>query len=92
MKKVSSPHYLNILTKLSKLGLSYSLKHVPRSISKNPFYANLRVSPIHTELCIINLSLNLSPTKTSKLLYPPPSCRNFNPDLPNPYLDSQQVL
>ena len=46
MKKVSSPHYLKILMKLSKHGISYSLKRDPRSISKITFYANLRVSPI----------------------------------------------
>ena len=49
-KKVSSPHYLKILIKLSKHGISYSLKCDPRSISKITFYANLRVSPIDTEL------------------------------------------
>ena len=49
-KKVSSPHYLKISSKLSKHGLSYSLKRDPRSISKITFYANLRVSPIDTEL------------------------------------------
>ena len=36
--------------KLSKHGISYSLQHDPRSISKITFYANLRVSPIDTEL------------------------------------------
>ncbi len=49
-KKGSSPHYLKMIIKLSTHGLSYSLKHDPRSIYKKPFYANLRVSPIHTEL------------------------------------------
>ena len=51
-KKVSSPHYLKILMKLSKHGISYSLKRDPRSISKITFYANLRVSPIDTELLL----------------------------------------
>ena len=45
-KKVSSPHYLKILIKLSKHGISYSLKRDPRSISKITFYAILSVSPI----------------------------------------------
>ena len=36
--------------KLSKHGISYSLKRDPRSIPKITFYANLRVSPIDTEL------------------------------------------
>jgi hypothetical protein len=45
MKKISSPHYLKILIKLSKHGLSYSLKHDPKSISKITFFANSRVSP-----------------------------------------------
>jgi len=49
-KKVSSPHYLKIPMKLSKHGISYSLQRDPRSISKITFYANLRVSPIDTEL------------------------------------------
>ena len=49
-KKVSSPHYLKILMKLSKHGISYSLKRDPRSISKITFYADLRVSPVGTEL------------------------------------------
>ena len=40
-KKVSSPHYLKILVKLSKHGISYSLKCDPRSSSKITFYANL---------------------------------------------------
>ena len=55
-KKVSSPHYLKILMKLSKHGISYSLKRDPRSISKITFYANLRVSPIDTELWFFNPS------------------------------------
>ena len=46
MKKVLSPHYLKILMKLSKHGISYSLKRDPWSISKISFCANLRVSPI----------------------------------------------
>ena len=50
MKKVSSPYYMNILMKSSKHGINYSLKPDPRSISKITFYANLRVSPIDTEL------------------------------------------
>ena len=50
MKKVSSPHYLKILSKLCKRGLSYSIKHDPKSNSKITFYANLRLSPIDTEL------------------------------------------
>ena len=45
-KKVSSPHYLKILMKLSKHGISYSLKRNTRSISKITFYANLRVSQL----------------------------------------------
>ena len=49
-KNVSSPHYLKILMKLSKHGISYSLKCDPRSISKITFYANLRVRSIDTEL------------------------------------------
>ena len=49
-KKVSSPHYLKNLMKLSKLGISYSLKHDSRTISKMTLYANLRSSPIDTEL------------------------------------------
>ena len=40
--KVSYPHYLKILMKLSKHDISYSLKRDPRSISKIIFYANLR--------------------------------------------------
>ena len=50
MKKVSCPHYLNMLMKLSKHGISYSLKRDPRSISKITFYANLSVSPIDIKL------------------------------------------
>ena len=50
MKKVSSPHYLKILMKLSKHGISYSLKRNPRSISKITFCANLSVSSIDIEL------------------------------------------
>ena len=50
MKKISSPHYLKILMKLSKHGISYSLKRDPRSMSKITFCANLSVSPINTEL------------------------------------------
>ena len=38
------------IIKLAKDGLSYSLKRDSRSISKIIFYANLRVSPIDTEL------------------------------------------
>ena len=49
-KRALSPHYLKILMKLSKHGISYSLQRDPRSISKITFYANLRVSPIDTEL------------------------------------------
>ena len=49
-KKVSSQHSLKNLMKLSKHGISYSLKCDPRSISKITFYANLRVRPIDTEL------------------------------------------
>ena len=45
-KKVSSLHYLKILMKLSKKGISYSLKRDRRSISKITFYANLSVSPL----------------------------------------------
>ena len=37
-KKVSSPHYLKISIRLSKRGLSYSLKHDGRSISKITFF------------------------------------------------------
>ena len=48
--KVSYPHYLKILMKLSKHDISYSLKRDRKSISKITFYANLRVSPIDTEL------------------------------------------
>ena len=49
-KKVSSPHYLESLMKLSEPGISYSLKRDPRSISEITFYANLRISPIGTEI------------------------------------------
>ena len=49
-KKVSSPHYLKILMKLIKHGISYNLKRDPSPISKITFYANLSVSPIDTEL------------------------------------------
>ena len=42
-KKVSYPHYLKIVIKLSKHGLSYSLKSNPRSISKITFCANSSV-------------------------------------------------
>ena len=49
-KKVSSPHYLKSLMKLSKHGITYSLKCSPRSISKITFCANLSVSPIDIEL------------------------------------------
>ena len=49
-KKGSYTHYLKILIKLSKHGLSYSLKRDWRSISKITFYANWRVSPIDTEI------------------------------------------
>ena len=49
-KKVSSPHYLKSLMKWSKHVISHSLKRDPRSISKITFYANLRVSPIGTEI------------------------------------------
>ena len=45
-KNVSCPHYLKILMKLSKHGISYSLRPDPRSISKITFYANLIVNPI----------------------------------------------
>ena len=50
MKKVSSPRCLKILMKLSKHGISYSLKRDPSSISKITFYANLSVSPIDIKL------------------------------------------
>ena len=46
MKKSSFPHYLKILMKLSKHGISYSLQGDMRSISKITFYANLIVDPI----------------------------------------------
>ena len=49
-KKVSSPHYLKILMKWSKHGISYSLKRDLSSISKITFYTNLRVSHIGTKL------------------------------------------
>ena len=49
-KKVSFPHYLKNLMKLSKHGISYSLKCNPRSISEITFWANLSVSPIDIEL------------------------------------------
>ena len=49
-KKASSPHYLKILMKLSKHGISYSLKRDLRLISKITFCANLSVSPINIEL------------------------------------------
>ena len=42
-KKVSYPHYLKIVIKLSKHGLSYSLKRDLRSISKITFCANSSV-------------------------------------------------
>ena len=48
-KKVSSPHYLKMLMKLSKRGISYSLKRDLRSISKITFYGNWRVSSTNTE-------------------------------------------
>ena len=48
-KKISSPHYLKISSKLSKHGLSYSLKRDPRSISKITFCANSSVNPIDTQ-------------------------------------------
>ena len=41
---------MKISMKLSKHGISYSLKHDLRSISKITFYANLRASPTGTEL------------------------------------------
>ena len=50
MRKISCPHYLKILSKLSKHGLSYSLKRDSRSISKITFFANRRVSSIDTKL------------------------------------------
>ena len=50
MKKVSSPHYLKILVKSSKHGLSYSLKRDSSSIPKTTFYGNLRVNSIDMEL------------------------------------------
>ena len=50
MKKVSSPHYLKILMKLIKHGISYNLKRDPSPISKITFYANLSVSPIDIKL------------------------------------------
>ena len=43
-KKVLFPHYLKILIKLSKHGLSNSFKRNPWSISKITFFANLRVT------------------------------------------------
>ena len=43
MKKSIIP---TLLIKLSKNGISYSLKRDPRSISKIPFFANLSVSPM----------------------------------------------
>ena len=42
-KKISYPHYLKIVIKLSKDGLSYSLKRDLRSISKITFCANSSV-------------------------------------------------
>ena len=50
MKKISSPHYLKILMKLIKHGISYNLKRDPSPISKITFYANLSVSPIDIKL------------------------------------------
>ena len=49
-KTVLFPQCQKILIKLSKHGLSYSLKHNLRSISKITFYANWRVSPIDIEI------------------------------------------
>ena len=49
-KKVSTPNYLKILIKLSKHGISYSLKRDSRSISKITFNANLSVIPIYIKL------------------------------------------
>ena len=49
-RKVSSPHYLKNLMKLNKHCISYSLKRDSRTISKMTLYANLRSSPIDTEL------------------------------------------
>ena len=49
-KKVSYPHYLEIVIKLSKNGLSYSLKRDPKSISKITFLPIRVLSPIDTEL------------------------------------------
>ena len=46
MKKIASPHYLKISMKLSKHGISYSLKRDLRLISKITFCANLSVCPI----------------------------------------------
>ena len=37
-KNISCPHYLKILMKLSKHGISYTLRHDPRSISKMPIW------------------------------------------------------
>ena len=48
-RKVSSQHYLTILVKSSKHGLSYSLKYDPGLISKITLCANLSVSPIDIE-------------------------------------------
>ena len=48
MKKVSFSHYLKILMKSSKHGISYTLKRHPRSLSIITFYANLKVSPIQS--------------------------------------------
>ena len=54
-KKVSYPHYLKIVIKLSKHGLSYSLKCDPRPISKITFCANLSVKSFifFSKNCII---------------------------------------
>ena len=50
MKKNIIPTLSEILMKLSKLGISYSLKRDPSPISKITFYANLSVSPIDIKL------------------------------------------
>ena len=52
-KEVSSQHYLKILMKLSKHGVSYSLKRDPSPISKITFFANLSVSPIFKKKCCL---------------------------------------
>ena len=55
MKKSIMPN-LKILMKLSKHGISFSLKRDPRSITKITFCANLSVSPIDIELEFLQIT------------------------------------